>query len=177
MELNFEMVQRPGKYHEIAEGLSRLPQKTSHKTKEVADVDEDISAYFIFGPICNPNTKSKENKDTVGLLPTTKDLMEEQPNDLLGQNFKEVLRKDRTTIVNEGELHCRKASTDGAIQIVVSNRYRTTIVYHGDCPTLAVHSETKKVDDVLKRTYHRPRVAFGVHEFALKCKSCTRYRS
>lgn len=83
MKFDFKTVHRPVKYYETADAMSRLLQNASDKTKEVADVDDDIPTYFDLEQISAPNTCSKEKEDGIGQLPTIEKLIEAQTNAML----------------------------------------------------------------------------------------------
>lgn len=87
----------------------------------------------------------EEREGEAGPLPTTQELMEAQTSDMLCQNLKEVLKKDGKITVNEDELLCRDALTDGAVQFVVPERYRKTLLYRGHRPTFAGHPGTRRM--------------------------------
>lgn len=72
IEFEFEILHRPGKYHEAADALSRLPLKATDKTKGIAYVDEDIPAFCIVVQISEPNTLPEEYEIEVGTFPTNK---------------------------------------------------------------------------------------------------------
>lgn len=80
--------------------MSRLPQKTQNKTERMADVDDNVPAYHIVGQISKPKLVSEKNEDEVDSTLTTEELTDAQTNDLLCQNFKEVLKKNGTITVN-----------------------------------------------------------------------------
>lgn len=47
MELSFEIVHRPGHYHEVADATSRLPLKAAEEEEGSGDVDEYVQTYCI----------------------------------------------------------------------------------------------------------------------------------
>lgn len=106
---------------------------------------------------------------------TAKQLMEAQASDVLCQNFKEVLRKDGRITVNEDGLLCRKVPTDEAIQILVSESFRRTLLYHEACLPLPGHPGMRQMYSVLRRTNYWPHMASGVDEFVLRCASCSQH--
>lgn len=78
--------------------------------------------YCTVGQISKPSTVSKENKEKIGLLPVTKELIDAHANDVLCQNLKEGRKKDGRITVHEGRLLSEKAHIDVAIQIIVIER-------------------------------------------------------
>lgn len=147
MEFGFGVVHRSGKYQKATDAMSKMPLG---KEKESADVKDNLSTYCFVGRINKPKTGLKKNEEKEEPLPTTKKLMRTQGNDALSSNHKEMLMKDGTISINENELACKKAPTDGTIQIIVSECYGKNILYHGHSPTLAGHSETMRMKDVLR---------------------------
>lgn len=95
---------------------------------------------------------------------------------MLCQNRKEVLKNDGTTTVIEDGLLCKKALTDEAIQTVVPECYKRTILFHGLCSTFAGHPETRKMYAVRRRTYYWLFMASNVHEFLFKWELCRQHR-
>lgn len=69
----------------------------------------------------------------------------------------------------------QKSAPNEAIQIIVSECYRRTLLYHRQCSTLARHPRAKKMYDVFGETYYWPCMASDVHEFVIKCKFCRRH--
>lgn len=84
---------------------------------------------------------------------------------------KNVLRKDVALSVNEDWLLWRKAFTNGAIQIVVHERYLKILFWRGHCPTLARYFETSMMYFGYKRTCYLSYMSLGVHEFVFESKS------
>lgn len=78
---------KPRKYHEDSYAMSRLPQKASDKTNKISKVEYDNLTYCIVGQISKPSTSSMEDENKVGPLPSTKELMEAQADDVLCQNL------------------------------------------------------------------------------------------
>lgn len=85
--------------------------------------------------------------------------MEVYANDALCQKLEGVLRKDGKKSVIENGLLCRKVPTDQAIQVIVPEGYRRTLLYHEHCPTLAGHPGRRWMYNVLWRTYYWPHIA------------------
>lgn len=144
-QFDLGIVHQPEKYHKAADPMFRLPQKTTNKTKGITNVDDDILTYCIVGQISESNTVSKASELEVGPLPTTNELMKVQTSDVLFRNLKKALRKDGTITINEDVQLLRKAPKNGALQIIVSERYKRTLIYHGRCPTMAGSIGTRKV--------------------------------
>lgn len=94
-----------------------------------------------------------ESEDDVESLPTTTELTEAQANVLLCQNLKVVVLKIKTITVSEDRLLCKNAPSDVAIQIIVFDRNSGTLIFHGHSSALAGQPETRKLYDVLRKTY------------------------
>lgn len=56
IEFEFEIIHLPGKYHKAADAMTRLPQKSKNKTKEIAALDDDIPEYCIVRKESEPYT-------------------------------------------------------------------------------------------------------------------------
>lgn len=156
LKVVFNIVCRPGSHYYAANKMSRLPKKVSKKQKEIADVDRASPADCIDGQINKSATVLIGNEDTVVLTTTTRVLNKVQGNDMLCQNINEILKKDGTIIMNEDGLLCGKALTGGVLQNIDLDLYTRTILYHGHCPTLTGHPETKRMSNDLKNTFLAP---------------------
>lgn len=154
MEILVEIVRRPEKYDKAADAMSGLPQKATDETNEIVDVDDDITAYRIVVKMSQTGTALEKDEDEVGLLSAAKELMKKQANDVLCQNLNKVPRKDGTISVNGDGLLRRKSLANEAIQIIVLECYRRTLLHHRYCPTLAGHPRKRKMYVVLRKTYY-----------------------
>lgn len=93
----------------------------NYKTAAVAD--DDIPAYCIGRRVSKRNAVLEKYEDVVVPLPATKELKVAQPNNVISQNLKEVLKKNGKITVNKDGLLCRKVPIDGAVRIFVFEHY------------------------------------------------------
>lgn len=96
---------------------------------------------------------SKVIEEQVGLLPFSKKFLKDKSNDVLYQNFVQILRKDENLTVNKDKLLYTQAPTDEAIQIIVFDCCRRPPIYHEHCLKAAGNSGTKTMNEILRRTY------------------------
>lgn len=88
----------------------------------------------------------------------------------------EVLERYGTITVSEDRLLCKKAPIDEAVQVVVSECYKKTILDHGYCPTLAGNRGTRRVYNAHKSFYYWLHMAFNVRKFVFRCEFCRRHK-
>lgn len=104
----------------------------------------------------------------VALLPINKEKRDAKANDSLSWIVMEVLRNERTITDNKDGLLCKRAASNGAMQIIVFKCFKRTVPYRGHCRTLSGYQETRKAYGFLRKGYNWPHRATIVHEFELK---------
>lgn len=101
--------------------MSRREWKALNKEKENGHVDDCVLAYCIKGQLSRSNKISTMNKDGVGPLPTTKNMRDAQAAEVLYQNYKEVLKKDRTVTVKKTDFYEKEQSLTAQYKLLFMN--------------------------------------------------------
>ena len=192
-EFSFEVVHRPGRVHQAADALSRLPT-TDVDTEPIDDDLPTVPPHYDDVPTVLLCADTSDEYDQTFELPaadgpvnaivpadvspiTHEEMIREQANDPVCQRY--VALSNTTNSVFSLDEHgtlIRTSSLDGSKQIVVPRSLQQRLLYLSHYPLLAGHPGGTKLYETLRIQYYWMFMAHDCYETVRSCGDCAKAR-
>ena len=200
-EFDFTVQYRPGRKHNLADGMSRILTEGGDRSK----LDDDIPCLVV-----HKSTFGNDDEETftglwddvddilmcqdldhdslqkvLAMIPeetdivpiTPQEFLEEQSKDPYCQSQKEKTELDNSKFkYDHNGFLVRRSSIDGALQKVVPKSLQARLLYLAHYPRLAGHPGAIRMYYTLRREYYWPMMASDVYNTVKECSSCASVR-